>query len=99
MSNANGALFKNTRKQGKQPDYTGKLTITPDIIKAWVALVSGKDEVVLDIAGWMKTSNKGTTYISLLVKPPFERDEAMAGGRGNPNPPRRTNSLEDEVPW
>lgn len=48
-----GALFKNDRKQTeKHPDYTGNLN------------VNGTDYW---ISAWIKTSKKGTTFMSLSV--------------------------------
>ena len=48
-----GALFKNDKKSNdNQPDYTGKVN------------VEGAD---YNIAGWMKESKAGNTYLSLKV--------------------------------
>lgn len=63
MENANGkgAIFKNDKKgNDKAPDYRGTLT-TP------------KGEEV-ELALWLKTSEKGTQYLSVSAKEPFKKD-------------------------
>ena len=42
-----GAIFKNDKKQGNQPDYRGKVN------------VNGKE---MEIALWLKESSKGLKY-------------------------------------
>lgn len=44
-----GAIFKNDKKQGNQPDYRGKVN------------VNGKE---MEIALWLKESSKGMKYFS-----------------------------------
>ena len=44
-----GAIFKNDKKQGNQPDYRGKVN------------VNGKE---MEIALWVKESSKGMKYFS-----------------------------------
>jgi uncharacterized protein (DUF736 family) len=51
-----GSLFKNDRKSGdKDPDYKGSAVDT-----------NGNE---FWLSGWKKTSSKGTTYLSLSMKP------------------------------
>jgi len=52
-----GALFRFDKTNEKQPDYTGTLN------------VDGTD---LHLSAWIKTSKKGTKYMSLSVKPKNE---------------------------
>lgn len=78
---ANGALFKNDRKTGAQPDYRGRLTVTADIMREWQALMGSKQEVVFDLAGWIKTSPKGVGYMSLTCSPPFDKGNAPPAQR------------------
>ena len=54
-----GAFFKNEKKEGKQPDYRGNIN------------VGGK---MMDIAGWVTTSQGGKKYISLKIQEPFKKD-------------------------
>jgi uncharacterized protein (DUF736 family) len=50
-----GAIFKNDKKQGNQPDYRGKVN------------VNGKE---MEIALWLKESSKGTKYFSCSFSEP-----------------------------
>ena len=50
-----GVLFRNEKKQtDKQPDYTGTVTVMSE---KW------------RLAGWIKKSKAGQTYLSLAVSP------------------------------
>jgi len=51
-----GAIFKNDKKQGNQPDYRGKVN------------VNGKE---MEIALWLKESSKGTKYFSFSFSEPY----------------------------
>ena len=53
--NNTGAIFKNDKKQGNQPDYRGKVN------------VNGKE---MEIALWLKESSKGTKYFSCSFSEP-----------------------------
>lgn len=57
-----GALFKNDKKTGKQPDYRGPLN------------VNGKD---YEVAAWLKKSQAGAKYMSLQIqeKDSWKKDE------------------------
>lgn len=61
-----GALFRNDRKkEEKHPDYTGVITIMSE---KW------------RLAGWLKKSKEGRSYLSLAVQPdrPQEPSKAVA---------------------
>lgn len=58
-----GAMFKNGHKQtDKHPDYRGPFT--------------GPNGEEMEIAAWLKTSAKGTKYMSVSVGPKFKKDSA-----------------------
>lgn len=58
-----GVLFKNDKDGNeKRPDYTGEIN------------VDGKD---LRLAAWIKTSAKGTKFLSLRVSEKEERRESQ----------------------
>ena len=63
MKDGTGSLFKNDRKEKEtQPDYTGKIKI------------NGEE---MQLSAWIKTSKKGTKFMSLSFKPFQNRtDEA-----------------------
>jgi len=58
--NNTGAIFKNDKKQGNQPDYRGKVN------------VNGKE---MEIALWLKESSKGTKYFSCSFSEPYVNDQ------------------------
>ena len=55
-----GAIFKNDKKQGNQPDYRGKVN------------VNGKE---MEIALWFKESSKGTKYFSCSFSEPYVNEK------------------------
>jgi uncharacterized protein (DUF736 family) len=72
-----GVLFKNNRKENdKHPDYTGTLN------------VKGHE---YEISAWIKTSAKGTKFMSLSIKEPYQK----AGGSA----PASRNDPDDEIPF
>jgi hypothetical protein len=71
-----GALFKNDDKQGdKSPDYKGTLNV--DGVEFW-------------LNAWIKTSKKGTKFMSLSAKPKAEKVERSRSVR---------EELNDEIPF
>ena len=73
MKDMSGSLFREQEKKSeKSPDYTGKVKI------------EGKE---LRLAGWIKQTKSGDTYLSLALSEPRE------GGAPRPKP----NS--DDIPF
>jgi uncharacterized protein (DUF736 family) len=59
-----GVLFRNEKKQTeKQPDYTGTVTVMSE---KW------------RLAGWIKKSKAGQTYLSLAVSPLIAQERPKA---------------------
>lgn len=60
-----GSLFTNSKKtQANHPDYTGKIVLSPQILKA---LQGQAGEAVLYVSGWKKKSAAGAAWLSLAV--------------------------------
>lgn len=55
-----GSLFKNEKQNDRQPDYKGTI------------LIGG---VTYEVAAWERTSQRGSTYLSLQASLPRERNE------------------------
>lgn len=73
-----GRLFKNDKKETeKHPDYRGEIN------------VEGK---TLELAAWLKVSQKGTKYMSLKVSEP--REKAKAAPKKAP-----VEELSDDIPF
>ena len=76
-----GALFKNDKKgNDKAPDYKGNCKI------------AGQD---WEIGAWLKTSPKGTKYMSLSFSEPFKKSVKVAGD--DDTRPRGKPSFEDDT--
>lgn len=58
-----GVLFKNDKKgNDRAPDYKGKINV---------------DGVEKQLAAWIKTSQKGTKFMSLSVSEPYQPKESL----------------------
>ena len=54
-----GSMFRNEKQNERQPDYRGTIVI---------------NGTTYEIAGWERTSKRGSSYISLQASLPRERD-------------------------
>lgn len=82
-----GTLFVNkVKKNPKAPDYQGDLTL--DL----AALGIGTGKAKLRMAGWKKTSAKGTTFLSLN----FQKFEEREGGYSKPQAQPET---DEDIPF
>ena len=83
-----GTLYQNkVKKNPKSPDYQG------DMLLDLSALGIGNGKAKLRIAGWKKTSSKGTTFLSLNISEFKEREE---GGYPKAQAPRPQYDDENE---
>ena len=64
-----GALFKNFKKEGKQPDWRGD------------AMFEGK---MIEVSGWTKPTSKGGEFISLSIKEKTEFKPAQETKKPDP---------------
>ena len=82
-----GVLFTNNKKQTpKQPDYTGHLELSDEVINDLVSqMEGGNPKPILDVAGWKRTSAKNcSTFLSLV---------------GNVHYGRKKTLTDEEVPF
>jgi hypothetical protein len=110
-----GAFFANTRKTAQNaPDYRGELRVSRELVDNLVQqLASGVQFPALEVSGWRKTSNSGTTYISMSGRKPYVKDgqggqqqrQAPQGGWGGGSvqssgwSPSKGNDLDDSIPF
>lgn len=86
-----GALFSNNRKQNpNQPDYRGEIAVSREVVEDLMKqLQKGVQFPMMELAGWKKTSNNGTVYVSLSGKKPYEKNGgnggSASGGGGQRN--------------
>lgn len=75
-----GVLFPNNKKQApKQPDYTGHLELSDEVINDLVSqMEGGNPKPILDVAGWKRTSAKnGSTFLSLVGNVHYKRKKTL----------------------
>lgn len=70
--NAKGALFKNTQKQGSQPDLTGSIEITREF---WDEVKNHltAEPLKLRLAAWNKKGRSGA-FLSVALNAPFKKE-------------------------
>lgn len=73
-----GVLFRQAKEHDKQPDYKGHVV---------------HNGVKFQLAGWIRESRNGKTYLSVNIQPPYKpRDEAKDEPKRS-----RTDEFVDEV--
>ena len=79
------ALFANDKKGNeKAPDYKGK------------GQVNGKD---VELAAWVRKSEKGTQYLSITFSEPFKRDGAPSSSKAPYEPKKSAVKQDDGLPF
>ena len=76
-----GSLFKNEKKEKpNQPDYNGTVNV---------------DGKVYYLAGWKKAGKDGTTWLSLAVNEPKQKETT----RPAPNQTGTFSDIDDSIPF
>ena len=96
-----GAIFTNDKKEGKQPDYNGKVEITKPLLKQIVEKmkngeVGQEGGVVVRLALWNNTSKQGRDYFYTRMDIPQQQQVQ------EPTPPvvEETPELsDDDIPF
>lgn len=84
VDNAKGALFGNTNKKGSQPDYTGNVDLSVELLEEFIKEARKTDGIVkARLAAWVKAGNKGK-FLSLSLNAPFDKGSAPARSPGKP---------------
>ncbi len=84
-----GALFKHEKPEGsKQPDVTGNLEISRELLDTLNALDKAGQKVKMRLAGWNKVTN-GRKWLSLLASAEQQRQQ--------PPPQQRVDDLDDDL--
>lgn len=98
-----GILGKNDRKtQDNQPDYTGKLEITQEVLDSLNAQAKrGGDHPTMELSGWKKDGRKGP-FISLRAAVPYQLRGQGGGRQDDRRDDRRRGGGDldgDEIPF
>ena len=97
-----GVLFSNNKKKSeKQPDFTGDLEVSDEVVNDLVDQMSrGITKPKLSLAGWKKVSRKGLNFMSLVGSVQRERSQNSYDGTNNNAPSPAINKKEDDsIPW
>jgi hypothetical protein len=81
--NAKGALFKETNKKGSQPDWTGNIEFSVDLLEAFLIEARKGGPYKARLAAWLKEGQKGK-FLSLSLNAPFDKR-----GQSGSQPSRR----------
>ena len=95
---SDGAIYTNNYKQNdKQPDWTGKVTLDKNLLKALVEKVKGGEEAEMRVALWDRTSKNGNEYKYALLDIPQPQRQA------EPTPPvveqAKPELSDDDIPF
>ena len=93
-----GALFTNDRKTNPgQPDFTGNIVLSKDLILFMTKEISAGREPKIAIKGWRKQSKAGKNFVSLAAEEPW--DASKAAPRPAPQRQEPTYDLNDDIPF
>ncbi len=95
-----GVLFINAEKQGNQPDFRGKLTLTKEQIMKLTEIGKSGIEPTLQLGVWKRKSKAGSKYL-FIASEVFVKQEAQqpAPQNGGWNKPQTEQSDDwDEPP-
>lgn len=81
-----GILFVNKAQNDKAPSFKGDIELSAEVVKFLVENLRAGKPAKLELAGWNKTSSKGTQFISLKLSKPYLRDGAPANKPASKNP-------------
>ena len=66
-----GKLMARKNAKGKEPQYAGELCIGEDMADYIAQEYKAGRDIMIELAGWKKTSQAGNVYVSLAVKQPY----------------------------
>lgn len=70
-----GALFANKKRGEKDPDFTGMIDISPDLLEKLLVKRNRGEELKLRVAGWKNTARDGKGYLRLRIKEDDQRPQ------------------------
>ena len=85
-SNSGALFFQDVDEGSKRPSISGKITLSRDVLKELVGMLTDGKEPYIDVAGWNRTSKTGKEFISVVIKPPSAAEayrKSKGGGSGS----------------
>ena len=95
---SDGAIYTNNYKQtDKQPDWTGKVALTKELLKELVTKIKEErvDSVELRVALWDRTSKNGNEYKYARLDVPQEQQKPAP----EPEPEPEPDDFDDDIPF
>lgn len=89
--NAKGALFKNDKQSGNQPDWTGNVELTTELLRELLKEAEQTGKYKARLAAWLKEGQRGK-FLSVSLNAPFHKDGSSTGQRG-------PSKADSDVPW
>jgi hypothetical protein len=93
MSYPNSGFLLPRKAEGKQPNCTGTINIGEDLVDYINKKYKEGGDIILDLAGWTRKSEKGDKYLSVTIKKPYVKQE------GSEQPSKRVTVQDDEIPF
>ena len=98
---SDGAIYTNNyKKAANQPDWTGKVMLSKEILKELVTKLKSEnaDGVEMRVALWDRTSKNGNEYKYARLDVPQEQQKPAPAPAPEPEP-EPDDDFEDDIPF
>ena len=97
-----GAIYTNNYKQNdKQPDWTGKVVLDKNLLKALVEKVKSGEEAEMRVALWDRRSKNGNDYkyARLDIPQPQKKPDDFVADPRPVEPVNKPEISDDDIPF
>ena len=99
---SDGAIYTNNYKQNdKQPDWTGKVVLDKNLLKALVEKVKSGEEAEMRVALWDRRSKNGNDYkyARLDIPQPQKKPDDFVADPRPVEPVNKPEISDDDIPF
>ena len=99
---SDGAIYTNNyKKAANQPDWTGKVMLSKEILKELVTKLKSEnsDGVEMRVALWDRTSKNGNEYKYARLDVPQEQQKPAPAPAPEPEHEPEPDDFEDDIPF
>ena len=99
---SDGAIYTNNYKDNeKQPDWTGKVVLDKNLLKALVEKVKSGQEAEMRVALWDRVSKNGNAYkyARLDIPQPQKKKEDFVADPRPVEPVNKPEISDDDIPF
>ena len=99
---SDGAIYTNNYKQNeKQPDWTGKVVLDKNLLKALVEKVKSGQEAEMRVALWDRVSKNGNAYkyARLDIPQPQKKPDDFVADPRPVEPVNKPEISDDDIPF